>query len=276
MLGGEGRLGRPVVSHLARAGHDVVLLRRGVPQRPAWLPSSAVTVTGDATSAASLRTAASGCDAIHVSISGPSEGPAVRSAVEAATAQGVGLITYVSGSATFSEHARFPVIRTKLAAEETIQRSGIDSIIFCPSFSMEVLPMHIQRGRAVYFGKQPWPFHWLAGDDLGNFVATAYGLNEARNTRLFLRGPEALKMDETLRRYCAVLHPAVTSTMSLPFWAAKVVAAITRDRAMKTAVDVYEMYQGVGGDGGDPAEAEALLGRAPTGLDAWLRSRHNG
>src|SRR5918996_4239123 len=92
VLGGEGRLGRPVVSHLARAGHDVVLLQRGVPQRPARLPSSAVTVTGDATSAASLRTAASGCDAIHVSISGPSEGPAVRSAVEAATAQGVGLI----------------------------------------------------------------------------------------------------------------------------------------------------------------------------------------
>src|SRR5918996_1120257 len=91
VLGGEGRLGRPVVSHLARAGHDVVLLRRGA-ARPAWLPSSAGTVTGDATSEASLRAAASGCDAIHVSISGPSEGPAVGSAVEAATAQDVGLI----------------------------------------------------------------------------------------------------------------------------------------------------------------------------------------
>jgi hypothetical protein len=139
---------------------------------------------------------------------------------------------------------------------------------------MEVLPLHVQGTRASYFGRQPFPFHWLAADDFGRMVATSYLSDGARDKKLFVHGPEALTMQDTLRRYCAVLHPDITKISSMPFWLARLLAGVLRNQGMKIAVDVYAMYEQVGGDGGDPAEANDLLGAPSTTLDDWLRREH--
>ena len=270
VLGGTGRLGRPVVEQLVVAGHRVRLLVRQSASPPTWLPADTELVVGDAVDRAAVAAAAVDCDAIHISVSGRPEMPAVRTALHAATANRVDLISYVSGSATFPEHRHHAVVATKLEAEQAIKASGIDHLIFCPSFAMEVLPMHVQRGLALYFGKQPFPFHWLAGTDFGAKVAAAYENPETRNDRWFIRGPEAISMPETLRRYCAVRHPDISRPYTVPFAFAAGVAKLTRDRDLATAVEVYRMYQSVSGDGGDPDPANELLGPATTTLEQWL------
>jgi uncharacterized protein YbjT (DUF2867 family) len=272
VIGGTGRLGAPVVNHLARAGHEVILLTRtgGLPQ---GAPDAVRATPGDALDRAAVEAALASTDAVHISVSGPAEGPAVANAVAGAGRQGTSLVSYVSGSATFPEHARYPEIKTKLAAERAIIDSGLRWIILCPSFAMEILPTHVQRGLALYFGRQPHPMHWLAADDLGRAVATAYGTEEAREQRLFIRGPQALTVAEALRRYCAALHPKISKPRSLPYWLAHAIATATRDKNLATAVAVYRMYEGAGGDGGDPSNAERLLGAPESTLDAWLAHR---
>lgn len=270
IIGGEGRLGRPVVEHLDAAGHKVRVVSRHPTSRPSWLPETAEYVAGDATDTTSIVAAAQGCDAVHITVSGAAELDAVVSATAAATANRMAVISYVSGSATFPANERYPVIATKLAAERAIEACGVPSIVLCPSFSMDVLPMHIQHGLAAYFGKQPHPFHWLAASDFGRLVTAAYDSPDSRGERLFIRGPEAISMRETLRRYAEWLDLRLSRPVSLPFWAAKRLARITRDHEMAIAVDVYEMYEGVGGDGGDPERALDLLGPATTTLHDWL------
>ena len=272
VIGGTGRLGVPVVKHLARTGHDVIVLTRSG-RLPRGAAAAVKAAPGDAVDRAAIEAALAGCDAVHVSVSGPAEGPAVANAVAGAERQGASLVSYVSGSATFPEHARFPEIATKLSAERAIMGSGLRWIILNPSFAMEILPMHVQRGLALYFGRQPYPMHWLAADDLGRAVARAYDTEEAREQRLFIRGPEALTVAEALRRYCAALHPGISKPRSLPFWLAAAIATVTRDRNLATAVSAYRMYEGVGGDGGDPSSAERLLGAPQTTLAAWLARR---
>ena len=147
--------------------------------------------------------------------------------------------------------------------------------IFRPAFAMEVLPMHVQNGRASYFGKQPFPFHWLAADDLGRMVAASYTSDEAADKKLTLWGPEALSIGETLERYIKALHTEIRNLSALPFWLASLIAAVLRNQPMKTAIEVYKMYEGVGGDDGDPSEENRILGEPKLTLDDWLqRSKH--
>ncbi|MDA1314893.1 MAG: hypothetical protein O2968_16285 [Acidobacteria bacterium] len=134
--------------------------------------------------------------------------------------------------------------------------------------------MHVQDGRASYFGKQPFPFHWLSADDLGRMVAAAYTTDEAVGKKLTLWGPEGLFIADTLERYVSAMHPEIKKVSSLPFWLAGLIAAALRNQPMKTAIEVYKMYEGVGGDDGDPSEANRILGTPKHTLADWLqRSR---
>ena len=77
--------------------------------------------------------------------------------------------------------------------------------------------MHVQNGGASYFGKQPYPFHWLAADDLAASVCSAYQSPAAVNKQFFLWGPEPIMIGDALMKYCAVAHPEIRKVSSLPF-----------------------------------------------------------
>ena len=271
VLGGTGRLGAPVVEHLLAAGHQArVGVRSG---DAAGTDPGAEQVSLDVLDARSVESAIAGCDAVHVSVSGAAEGPAVEHAVAAAKRADVELVSYISGTATFPENADAFGVGTKLDCEQLVRSSGMRLLILCPSFAMELLPMHVQRGRVIYFGRQPHPFHWLAADDLGRYLAAAYETDAALDRRLFVWGPEALSIQDALRRYCAALDPEIGEPRSIPFWFGRALGSITRDESLKLAVAVYEMYEQVGGDGGDPAETYELLGRPQTTLETWVDRR---
>lgn len=270
VVGATGRLGAPVATHLASAGYSVRALVRDSSRAKGQFGDSVEVVDGDATNLASFRQALDGCDGLHLSVSGSSEGSAVANAAQLATDLELSRITYISGAATFPENDRFAVVRTKLECERLIAECGAPYTILCPSFAMEVLPMHVQDGRASYFGKQPYPFHWLAADDLAASVCAAYESAEAVNRRFFVWGPEPIMIGEALRTYCDVAHPQIKKVSSLPFWMAKALAAVLRNQPMKTAIEVYQMFEGVGGDGGDPEEGNRVLGKPETTLAAWV------
>jgi uncharacterized protein YbjT (DUF2867 family) len=166
-----------------------------------------------------------------------------------------------------------PIVNRKFLAEQAIRESGVPYTILCPTWVMEVLPMFVNQGRAVVFGKQPYPYHWVAADDVARMASTAYLLEEAANKRFRVLGPEAIQMHEALRRYCAVFHPEIKKVTTMPFWLVKLMATFTRDQGLKGAGELLSYFEKVGERSKNLADDDRILGAPTITLDQWLERR---
>ena len=164
-------------------------------------------IAGDPMDRSCLEEAMAGCSGVHISLPNQIEQQVAEAVAALAPFHGIERITYISGATVAAEHRWFPMIDRKFLAEKAIQESGIPYTIFAPTWVMDGLPMFVNQGKAFVFGKQPYPYHWVAADDIARMVSTAYGLDEAANKRFILHGPEGIRLPEALRRYCAVVPP---------------------------------------------------------------------
>ena len=103
-------------------------------------------------------------------------------------------------------------------------------------------------------------------------VATSYGLGEAANKRFIVHGPEAIRMQEALQRYCAAFHPEIKDVSSMPFWLVKLLATLMRNPALKGAGEMMSYFEKVG-EGSNLPEANCILGAPAITLDQWLETR---
>jgi len=275
VIGGTGMLGEPVARRLQADGYRVrVFARRPAQARARFGPEFQV-VAGDVEDTLSLEAALQGCDGVHINLAGGSDPDLERrgaaNTAQAAARVGVKRITYLSGASVFEENCWYPGTRAKFQAEAAIQESGVPYSIFKATWFMESLPKLVRGNRAFVFGRQPHPIHWVAADDYARMVSRAYAIPEAANKRFFVYGPEAYTMREALTRYCAIVHPHVTVT-SMPFWLLWLIARLGRRAELKAALPFFRYYDQVR-EGGDPSEANALLGAPTTTLEAWSRQR---
>ena len=268
VIGATGLIGQPVAEKLQESGFDVRIISRDGMKARNLFSDAFELVVGDPTQATQLKAALDGCYGVHINLQGEPEQIVAEQVARLGAAAGIERITYISGATVRQENRWFPFINYKFLAEQAIQNSGIAYTIFRPTWFMESLPQFVQNGRATIFGKQPIPYHWLAADDYAAMGTAVYTQNSAVNQTLTLHGPEGITMMDALSRYCAAVHPDVTPS-AMPFWAAKMLAALMRSGQMKTAVNLMAYFEKVG-ELGDPAEANRLLGAPATTLDKWL------
>ena len=281
VIGGTGLVGMPVARALHEAGYCVRILSRHPERARELFPSPFEVVAGDVTDPESLRHALDGCIGVHVSISGGMrpedleriEHHGTANVVQAAKEAKVRRITYVSGSTIFPENAWFPFAKAKLEAEGVIRRSGVPYTIFCPTWFMESLPRFVRDDRAMVLGTFRFPWHWVAADDFARMVVRAYGTPEAEGKRLFIHGPEAYTLEEALERYCRIVHPEVRVSV-IPFWMVRLIAFLARRPQIKAAIP-FMRYMAKVPEGGDPTEANELLGAPTTTLEAWARAQRS-
>lgn len=200
------------------------------------------------------------------------EQQAAEAVAQTAPRHGVEQITYISGATVIEENRWFPMINRKFMAEKAIRETAIPYTIFCPTWMMESLPLFVAQGRASVLGKQPCPYHWVAADDLARMVSTSYGLGEAANKQFFVLGPEAIRMHEALRRYCAVFRPEIKDVSSMPFWLVKMLATITRSQELKSAGEMISYFEKVG-EGSGLAKVDPILDVPTITLVMWLEKR---
>jgi hypothetical protein len=103
-------------------------------------------------------------------------------------------------------------------------------------------------------------------------VSTAYGLGEEATGRFIVHGPEAIRMDEALRRYCAVFHPDIKKVTSMPFWLVRMLATFTGNRELKGAGELMSYFEKVG-EGSKSPKVNDVLGAPTTTLGLWLQKR---
>ncbi len=274
VVGATGMLGEPVARHLKGDGFQVRILARDRNKASKVFDESYEIVDGDVMDEGSLEKSLDGCFGVHINLSGEIEQVGVETVVSVAPRKGVERITYISGTSVFEENTWFPQTKRKFLAEKTIRESGIPYSIFCPTWFMESLPKYVREGRAFVFGKQPNLYHFVAADDYARMVSTSYRLDNAVNKRFFIHGPEGMLFHDALRQYCKEFHPEIKKISTMPYWVANIIARIKGSKEMKFASEFMAFFEKVG-EGGDPAEANRILGAPEITLDMWIKQRRD-
>jgi NADH dehydrogenase len=242
VTGGTGFVGPHIVSALVDAGHYVrVLERKPGAWKRAGLPCQEA-VQGDVTDAASLRRAVEGQEVVvhlvAIIAAGRQEFERVmeqgtRDLVAAAKDAGVKRFVLMSALGTSEETKDLvPYYHAKWDMEQTVKASGLEHVIFRPSFvfGKEGGTLHVFRRIAklapvtpiIGPGDQRLQPIWV--DDVAAYFAAAIEKPEAANRTFELGGPDTVTWNELwsrLKRTLGNRRPSI----HLPFGLMRVQAA---------------------------------------------------
>ena len=288
VTGGTGFVGPKVVHALRAAGCDVRCLvrnpRRASTQR-AW---GCELLQGDVTDAASLGPAAAGCDAVvhlvSIIVGKPTDFERVmirgtRDLVAAAKEAGVRRFVLMSALGVSEETKDLvPYYGAKWAMEQAVRGSGLEHVIFRPSFVFGrdggVLPMFIRQVRylpvtpVVGAGTLRLQPIWV--EDVASFFAKAADLEAAASRTFELGGPDAVTWNELFERIRKALG-ARRATVHLPLGLVRAGAAIA-ERLPNPPVTRDQLTMLAAGDNVcDFGPAREAFGIEPIGLDEQLR-----
>jgi uncharacterized protein YbjT (DUF2867 family) len=272
VIGATGMLGEPAARCLQEAGFSVRVMSRQAGRARPRFPEPFELVEGDARNRADVDRALTGCDAVHISIDHDQEDECVTQVVEAARAQGLKRITYVSGTTACEENRWFPLVDRKLKSEQAVRASGIGYTIFCPTWFMEMLSRFVRDGRAVVFDKPSRRWHFVSVQDFARMVAESYRRPDADNKRFYVHGPQGLTVLEALRAYCQALHPEIKTIHHMPYGLLRLIAWARGNEMLRRGVKLVAYLETVG-ERGDPTEANVILGAPQVTLDRWLQTQ---
>ncbi|HEX9415960.1 MAG TPA: complex I NDUFA9 subunit family protein [Gaiellaceae bacterium] len=243
VTGGTGFVGPKVVHALRAEDRPVRCLVRN-PERAGQLTAwGCELVEGDVTDPDSLQRAVAGCDTVvHLVaiIAGKPEdferimSQGTRDLVAAAKAAGVRRFVLMSALGTNEQTKELvPYFRSKWEMEETVKASGLEHVIFRPSFVFGrdggVLPTFTRLIRylpatpVIGPGTQRIQPIWV--EDVAAYFAKAVGLPAAPNRTFEIGGPDVVTWNELYDRISAVLGKRRVK-IHLPFGLMRVNAAV--------------------------------------------------
>jgi uncharacterized protein YbjT (DUF2867 family) len=243
VTGGTGFVGPKVVHALRAAGKEVrALVRR--PERAGKLEAwGCDLVQGDMTDSASLRRAAEGCDAIAHLVAIINGRPAdfeqimehgTRDLIAAAQKEGVGRFVLMSALGTDDDTKDLvPYYHAKWAMEQAVKGSGLDHVIFRPSFIFGrdggALQIFLRQVRwspvtpIVGPGTSRLQPIWV--EDVAAYFERAVEVPEAVNRTFELGGPDVVTWNEFYEKIRRTLGKR-RATVHLPFGLVRVGAVV--------------------------------------------------
>jgi uncharacterized protein YbjT (DUF2867 family) len=223
VTGGTGFVGGHVVQALRAEQRPVRALVRD-PRKGAGLAGlGCELVSGDVTDPQSLRAAAAGCDTIVHLVAIRRGRPAdfervmtqpTRDLVAAAREAGVRRFVLMSAAGTSEQTAgAVPYFRAKWQMEQIVRESGLEHVIFRPSFVFGpdggVLPLFIRQVRyspvTPVIGAGLHRVQPIWADDVAAFFAAALDHPAAANRIFELGGPDVVSWNELYERIAKVL-----------------------------------------------------------------------
>jgi uncharacterized protein YbjT (DUF2867 family) len=242
VTGGTGFVGPHVVRAIADAGHELKLLVRDS-TRSRELPGQPV--VGEMTNPVSLRTAVESVDVVvhlvAIRQGREQEFQAVmeqgtRDLVAAAREAGIRRFVLMSALGTSEETQDLvPYYHAKWEMEQAVSGSGLDHVIFRPSFVFGrdggILPTFRKLAKLtpvtpiIGSGEQRIQPIWI--DDVGGYFAAAIDKPEARNKTFELGGPDAVSWNEFWRRLRSVIGIRRRPTVHVPVGLMRVNALVT-------------------------------------------------
>jgi NADH dehydrogenase len=244
ITGGTGFVGSGIVHALRAEDRAVRCLVRDARKASRLASWGCELVEGDVTDAASLRRAVEGCDrVIHlVAIrSGPRRDferimeQGTRDLVAATREAGVGRFVLMSALGTTEETRDLvPYYHAKWDMEQTVKSSGLEHVIFRPSFIFAEEGGALAEFKRVVklapitpvvgSGEQRIQPIWR--DDVAAYFARSLDLLEAANRTFELGGPDVVSWDEFWRRLRHALGVRRRPLLHVPVTAMRVQATL--------------------------------------------------
>jgi NADH dehydrogenase len=242
ITGGTGFVGPHVVRAAAGAGHDLRLLVRDS-TRSRDLPGQPV--VGEMTNTVSLQHAAEGVDAV-VHLVAIRQGPeelfkrvmeqGTRDLVAAAKEAGVKRFILMSALGTSAETKELvPYYHGKWEMEQAVKGSGLEHVIFRPSFVFGreggILPTFRKLAKLtpvtpiIGSGEQKIQPIWV--NDVAAYFAAALTKAEAANRAFELGGPDAVSWNEFWQRLRTSLGIRRRPSIHVPVGLMRVNALVT-------------------------------------------------
>jgi uncharacterized protein YbjT (DUF2867 family) len=244
VTGATGFVGPVVANAIADAGHDVRVLER---KPGAWREAGIrcqEAVHGDVTDADSLRRAANGMEVV-VHLVAIRQGKreqferimveGTRSLIAAAKEAGARRLVLMSAlGVTEQTKDLVPYYGAKWAMEQDTKASGLEHVIFRPSFIFSrdggILPTFVKLAKLSPFtaimgsGEQRIQPIWI--DDVGVYFARAVEAPEPNRT-FELGGPDVVDWNELWRRIRALLGIRRRPMIHMPIGLMRVPAVVT-------------------------------------------------
>ena len=265
VTGGTGFVGPKIVHALRARELDVRCLVRDRSRGRTLESWGCELAEGDVTERDSLSPALAGCDVVvHLVaiIQGRPEdferimSQGTRNVVAAAKEAGTRRFVLMSALGTSEETKELvPYYRSKWAMEQAVKESGLEHVIFRPSFVFGrdggILPTFMRIARIapvtpiVGSGEQRVQPIWV--DDVGAFYAKGVDLPEAANRTFEVGGPDAVSWNELYARIKRVLGKRRPS-VHIPFGLMRVNAALLEKLPGPTPVTRDQLKMLAAGD----------------------------
>ncbi|OGR29601.1 MAG: hypothetical protein A2005_11555, partial [Desulfuromonadales bacterium GWC2_61_20] len=290
----SGFVGSEVLRQLVAAGHTPRCLLRPGSENKLAVRDGVEIHHGDATVAASLAGALSGCDAVIHLIGIIREFPgkgitfrqlhvaATENIVDAAGAQGIRRFLHMSANGTRAG-APSPYHSSKWAAEERVREGDLDWTVFRPSVIfgpgdgfVTMLADMIRRFPAVpVIGDGQYTFSPIAVSDVAAGFVAALTTPAAVGQTYHCGGPETLTYDAILDIIGSALGKKSVTKIHYPLFMMKpVVAMLERIPAFPLTTSQLTML--LEGNSCDPTPFATAFGRTPepfaTGVRRYLKA----
>jgi NADH dehydrogenase len=285
VTGGTGFVG-PKIVHALRAEDRPVRVLARRPEKHEQLRSwGCDVVQGDMTDAEGLRRATEGCSAIvhlvAILLGSPEKFERVmvqgtHDLVAAAQEAGVGQIVLMSALGTEEGKELTPYFHAKWEEEQAVKGSGIEHVIFRPSFVFGkdggILPQQIMLVRwspvTPILGRRSMQPIWV--DDVAAFFAKALSTPAAANRTFDLGGPDRLTWEELhaeIRKVLGKRRLAFQMPPGLLKAGASVGQLLPPLRGARAGVEMLDFGDNVG----DTDPAVETFGIRPIGVEEQLR-----
>ena len=277
VVGGTGMVGSAVVRQLVEDKHQLRILTRNKDSAIAKFGDKVEVFEGDVTKPRNVEDALFDMEVAFSSLSSPPGKKNINeieyggnlTLMEGCKHQRIKRFLYVSvlNAEYFAGYPRFFI---KYRVEEELKISGLPYTIFRPTIFMETLPHLIKKGKAVLYGKQPHPIHFVAAADFAKMVSMSLTIKESIGVAFDIFGPEPLTFDEALGVYKRYRRPNLEIQHSSLLVAKALTYFYSTSKPEEAELIALMKEFEVAPEKGDPSLAQTLLGEPTTKLHDWM------
>jgi uncharacterized protein YbjT (DUF2867 family) len=283
VYGGTGTQGTPVVEQLLSAGRNVRVLTRHAPRAEHWRSRGAEIVVADLGDPDSLAAANAGVSRVVLQLPLQYDFDLHetygRNAVDAAKSAGVDLVVF-NTSAQVIENTDVHAYQARQVVIDYLHASGVPSVVFRPTFYMEILlgpwirPAIVNDGIVAFPLPADFPMSWISAAETAGYAVAALDRPDLAGREFDIGGPEALTGEDLAARFAtAVGRPVQFVSITPDSYEQSLVSIFGPTVAREVAAQVRCII-GLGSGAVNMESPRSEFSVAPISLTDWI-GRHD-